>query len=172
MLESSLTLYKLIILYMLDKVSFPLANSQISEFILNAGYTNYFHLQQAISEMIDSHLVTTETVRNTTYYHMTKEGMNTLDFFGKEISEDICRDIDEYLKLHAYELRNEAATQADYYKTTSQEYEVRCQVKERKGKLIELALTVPTEAAAKAICNQWPEKSQEIYAYLMQVLLK
>ena len=42
MLESSLTLYKLIILYMLDKVSFPLANSQISEFILNAGYTNTF----------------------------------------------------------------------------------------------------------------------------------
>ena len=30
-------LYKLIILYMLDKVDFPLTNSQISEFILNAG---------------------------------------------------------------------------------------------------------------------------------------
>ena len=28
-------LYKLIILYMLDKVDFPLTNSQISEFILN-----------------------------------------------------------------------------------------------------------------------------------------
>ena len=31
-------LYKLIILYMLDKVDFPLTNSQISEFILNEGY--------------------------------------------------------------------------------------------------------------------------------------
>ena len=34
-------LYKLIILYMLDKVDFPLTNSQISEFILNEGYTTY-----------------------------------------------------------------------------------------------------------------------------------
>ena len=40
-------LYKLIILYMLDKVDFPLTNSQISEFILNEGYTTYFKLQQA-----------------------------------------------------------------------------------------------------------------------------
>mgnify|MGYP000709529207 CR=1 FL=1 len=37
-------LYKLIILYMLDKVDFPLTNSQISEFILNEGYTTYFKI--------------------------------------------------------------------------------------------------------------------------------
>jgi len=46
-------LYKLIILYMLDKVDFPLTNSQISEFILNEGYTTYFKLQQALSEILD-----------------------------------------------------------------------------------------------------------------------
>ena len=34
MLESSLTLYKLIVLYLLKKVNFPLTNAQISEFIL------------------------------------------------------------------------------------------------------------------------------------------
>ena len=33
------TLYKLIILYMLKKVDFPLTNSQISEFVLDEGYT-------------------------------------------------------------------------------------------------------------------------------------
>ena len=41
------TLYKLIILYMLDRVDFPLTNSQISSFLLDRGYTNYFTLQQA-----------------------------------------------------------------------------------------------------------------------------
>ena len=40
-----LTLYKLIILYMLDKVNFPLTNSQISEFTLDKGYTTYFHIR-------------------------------------------------------------------------------------------------------------------------------
>ena len=49
-MTDALTLYKLIILYMLDRVDFPLTNSQISEFILDKGYTDYFKLQQAISE--------------------------------------------------------------------------------------------------------------------------
>ena len=39
---------------MLNKVDFPLTNSQISEFILDEGYTTYFKLQQAISELIGS----------------------------------------------------------------------------------------------------------------------
>ena len=41
-MSETFTLYKLIILYMLDKVDFPLTNAQISEFILNKGYTTYF----------------------------------------------------------------------------------------------------------------------------------
>ena len=39
-----LTLYKLIVLYMLDRVDFPLSTSQISEFVLDKGYTTYFKL--------------------------------------------------------------------------------------------------------------------------------
>ena len=37
-MANSFKLYKLIILYMLSKVDFPLTNSQISEFILDEGY--------------------------------------------------------------------------------------------------------------------------------------
>ena len=49
-MSETFTLYKLIILYMLNKVDFPLTTSQISEFVLDKGYTTYFKLQEAISE--------------------------------------------------------------------------------------------------------------------------
>lgn len=39
------TLYKLIVLYMLEKVDFPLSNTQISDFFLEKEYTNYFTVQ-------------------------------------------------------------------------------------------------------------------------------
>ena len=55
-MAESFKLYKLIILYMLNKVDFPLTNSQISEFILDQGYTTYFKLQQALSELLSSGL--------------------------------------------------------------------------------------------------------------------
>ena len=62
-MSDSLTLYKLIILFMLDKVDFPLTTSQISEFILEKEYTNYFTIQQALNELTDSHLVRADTMR-------------------------------------------------------------------------------------------------------------
>ena len=63
------TLYKLIILYMLNQVDFPLTNSQISAFLLERDYTNYFTLQQAFAELEDAGLVNTQTIRNTTFRH-------------------------------------------------------------------------------------------------------
>ena len=42
---------------MLNKVDFPLTTSQISEFVLDKGYTTYFKLQEAISELTQSELI-------------------------------------------------------------------------------------------------------------------
>ena len=54
MVQEPLTLYKLIILYMLNRVNFKLTYSQISSFILEKEYTNYITLQQVISDLQDS----------------------------------------------------------------------------------------------------------------------
>lgn len=43
------TLYKLMVLYMLSKVNFPLSNSQIADFMLDKQYTTYFTLQEVLS---------------------------------------------------------------------------------------------------------------------------
>ena len=59
------TLYKLIVLKMLDQADAPLSNSQISEFILGKEYTNYFTLQQILSELDESGLDTVSSMRNT-----------------------------------------------------------------------------------------------------------
>ena len=52
-MASPFTTYKLIILYMLQNSEGDLTNSQITDFILDRKYTNYFQLQQAISELVE-----------------------------------------------------------------------------------------------------------------------
>lgn len=165
------TLYKLIILYMLERVNFPLSNAQISEFILEKEYTDYFTIQQAISELLDADLIWLETVRNTSLYRITPAGEDTLSYFGKKISSAIREDIHSYLSEHKLDLRNALSTPADYYRTTTGEYAARCRVLEKNSDLIDLTLTVPTEEQAAAICSHWQDKSQEIYASLMAALL-
>ena len=52
MQSDTFMLYKLMILYILSRVDFPLTNAQLTAFILEKEYTNYFNIQRAISELI------------------------------------------------------------------------------------------------------------------------
>lgn len=165
------TLYKLIVLTMLDRVDFPLNNAQISDFILSKEYTNYFTLQQVLSELVETKLAEINTVRNSTYYHMTEKGKDTLTFFGSMVSTAILEDMDKYFKDNAIALRDETAVRADYFPNSHDEYSVRLRVMEKEAPIIDLTLSVPTESQANSICNHWKKKNQKIYAYLMQELL-
>lgn len=170
-MATSLIVYKLIILYMLDRVDFPLSNSQISEFILNEGYTNYFKLQQVLAEMIDSGFIREESTHSRTFYHLTEEGEQTIKYFKTDLSPEIQADIEEYLREKKYDLKNEVAVKADFYRNANDEYSIRCQVIEHNAPLIDLTVTAPTEAEAETIANNWTQKNEEIYAMIMANLL-
>ena len=170
-MTKTFTLYKLIILYMLDKVDFPLTTSQISEFILDQGYTNYFKLQQTLSDMVESDLIRAENTHNRTLYHLTENGSETIHYFRNKISAEIQHDIDAFLKEKQYDLKEEVAVKSDYYLNTNHEYEVCCQIVENGFSLIDLKLTVPTESEAEAIAGNWASKSQDIYTLLLTKLL-
>lgn len=166
-----ITLYKLIVLYMLKKIDFSMTNTQISNFILDQGYTTYFTLQSVLAELTEAGLIHQETIQNTSFYTITPEGEETIGFFGNKISRSIRDDVDKYLKENKMQLRNEVSVIADYYRNTVGEYSVRCRVKEKNSDLIDLTLCVPEEAQAKAICKQWQKKCQTVYEYIMQELM-
>lgn len=170
MSQEPLTLYKLIILYMLDRVNFPLTSAQISEFILEREYTNFLILQQVIAELTEAGLIMTQTIGNRTHIIITPEGLNTLSFFENRISETIKKEINTFFKENEMELRNEVSILADYYKSTTGEYDAHLIAKEKNVKLVEITLSVPTEDSAAAICDNWQRRNQEIYQYLIEKL--
>lgn len=170
-MADALTFYKLIILRMLDQTNTPLSNSQISEFILDKEYTNYFTLQQVLSELEDSGLIVVSSSHSTSLYRITDAGRSTLEYFGDKVPDGICREIREYLKEKEMEIRDSFSTTADYYPGTHSGYLVRCQVREPNSTLIDLTVSVPSETQAASVCAHWKEKSQEIYSYIMQNLL-
>lgn len=165
------TIYKLIVLYMLQHSETALTNSQISEFILEREYTNYFHLQQAVSELVEAELIEKQTHSNSSYYRLTEEGIRTLSYFEKDLSADIKKEVREYLKTNGCEIPERILTPADYYETPQGNYAVRCQLIEKNTSLIDLNMAVPSLEAAKAICRNWSKKCQDIYAELMEELL-
>ena len=172
MLSDPSTLYKLMILYMLDHVNFPLTNSQLTDFFLDHEYTTYFTLQQALNELKEAGLIRMESTHNSSRYEITKERDDTLSFFGNNISPAIIEDIDSYLKENKFRLRNEVGVISDFYKSTNQDYIVHCEVREGKSVLIGFDLSVPDKDQAETMASHWKERSQDIYAYVMKTLMK
>lgn len=76
------TLYKLIILYMLDRVNSPMTNAQISEFVLEKGYTTYFTLQEVLNTLISDGFITEESYHSSTHYTITDSGRETINFLS------------------------------------------------------------------------------------------
>ena len=153
------TIYKLTILNMLDKVDFPLTNTQISDFFLEQEYTDYFRVQQVLNDLADSGLIRTESTHSNTQYYITAAGRETLGFFRDKLTDAIEHDtIDSII--------------ADYYKTPNQDYAVRCQFRVHDTNLIDLTLTVKNKEQAEAICNNWKKQNEDVYAYLMDILMQ
>lgn len=166
------TIYKLTILYMLSKAGFPLTNTQISNFFLDQDYTDYFRVQEVLGDLVDADLILAESTHSNTQYTLTAAGKETLGFFKDKLNDGIETDVQHFFEKNQMEFRQENSILADYYKTTNQNYAVRCQVRSDGSPLIDLTLYVKTKEQAEAICTNWKKQNEEVYACLMDMLLK
>lgn len=156
---------------MLNRVSFPLSKSQVSDFMLEKDYTDYLTLQQAFSELADAGLLTEEKNQNRTLLRITEDGRQTLRYFGNRIGKAIKADVNRYLKDNEITLRSESAVRGVCYRATNGEYEAHLTAREGDVTLVDIRLSVPTEETAAAICDNWQAKNEVIYQYLMKELL-
>ncbi len=171
MQPETLMLYKLIILYILNRVDFPMTNAQLSHFITEKEYTTYFNVQQVLSDLVEDGYISLQQTRSNAQYRITPEGKETLSFFYQNISRNIRDDIDMYLSEQKYSLREEVSNIADYYEVRKNEYITELKVVERDSTVIEISLTVPTKENAETICAHWKKKNADIYAYVLNTLL-
>ena len=147
------TLYKLIFLYLLDRVEFPLTNGQICAFVAEEQYTDYFTVQETLADMVESKLLETELVRNSTFYSLTDSGKETLSYFKDDISTAIRKDIENYLKKNKMKLRDENAVLADYSNLDEGRFSVKLQIKEKDNYIVDMTLVVPDERQAIMLCD-------------------
>jgi DNA-binding PadR family transcriptional regulator len=167
-----LTTYKLMVLALLERAESPLSGTQISSFFLEKEYTNYFTVQEALHELDESAFIKKESTHDNTRYSITPAGAETLSYFSEKLSAGIHDDISEYLSTNQISIRQTASMLADYYKAPGEQYAVRCQLKERENSRLDLTITVPNRELAEAICDNWRRQSDQVYEYLMDLLVQ
>lgn len=170
MLQEPLTLYKLILLYLLKRAALPLSRRRVCDFILEKGYTNYFILNQAIGELLEAGMIESQSINERPHLVLTQEGAQALTFFQGEISDVTKEEINTYLRENRLELVSEISVTANYDRAATGEFEARLSARERGIPLIQITLSVPAEETAASICKNWRERNEEIYQMLVERL--
>lgn len=171
-MSDTMTLYKLMVLFLLKKGSLSLTNAQISDFFIEKGYTNYFTLQEVLHALLETEMITAETTRNTTRYNLTPQGEETLSYLKNKLSQGIIQDIISYLNDRKIEMINELSVLADYDRMPNGEYAAHFRIMEKDAPIVDMTLSVVTESLAERMCNNWQKHSSRLYGYLMDELLK
>lgn len=168
------TIYRLVILFMLKKVEFPLTTAQFSSFFVDRNYTDFLTLQQTLSSLLDNHFVTKESVQGSslsTKYSITKDGEEALEMFQYRISEGLKDDVLEFFAENQYQLRNEVEVYSNYIPASDNEYIVECVVKERNSIVLQIKLNVATKEMAINACDNWKNQNDNVYTYLINQLV-
>lgn len=155
---------------MLNVTKAPLSNSDISDYILDKGYTDSIKLQVAISESISDGLIQTTPMHNRTYLSLTEEGKATIASLESRIAPGVRNEIYEYLLSQSSELKERHSIQTSHRKTESG-YEADFIAMDKDGVLMKLTLSFPTESLAVSACDNFRNNSTDIYSYIISKLM-
>lgn len=171
MINHDLSINKLIILYMLKKVELPLTNTQLSQFVIDKGYTDYFSFQEYLHQLVETDLIRTITTSKSTSYDITTEGLKTLEYFQSRISDSIQVEIDKHLEENKYDIKLKLELSSEYIPEKDGDYLVHLVAKENKKTLIDLKISIFDKDYAVQVCDQWKEQSHVLYKTILNTLL-
>jgi DNA-binding PadR family transcriptional regulator len=164
---------KLVLLYLIDKMDLPLSRSQITDFVREGEYMDYYTMQQTLAEMVEGAYLEKIQDNNNTRYSITDEGVTTLDYFENHIPGRIRSRINKYVHDHFSSVKRDFEVTANYFlDTETNEYIVKCGVYEDKCVLMEINVSVVSREQAKLIQNNWKSHVSEIYINLLTELVK
>ena len=160
----------LLILYLLEKMELPLPMSHIE--VVSLEHMNYFALKDALADLIEiNYIEASKTNNDETRYGITGEGVQSIDYFDKHLSQDIRNKVNQYVIANRKSIKRDYETTANFFKNLSNdEYTVKCALYEDDNMLMEVNLNVVSSAQARLVCNNWRKNITKVYGAILSSL--
>lgn len=163
---------KLLVLYVIKTLKYPVTNIKLTEIILENNFINYFTLQQYIGELISSEFLKYDTVNDKNLIYITEKGSSVLSFFSNRITPIKKKIIDDYLLTVEESIKKELTITGIYNLNKDDTYIVDLQALENDNLLLNLKVSVPTKKQASSLINRWKENPSKIYNSIINVLFE
>lgn len=161
---------KLILLFVLEKMSFPLSEANILDVCTSENeWLSYMECKQNIVELLDANLI--YRLPKNDFLSVTQSGISCINVFYARIPLHIRDEITSYVVKNRVRFKKRQSYFCDYSKNADGSYTVTMRVNNDMSTLMELKLTVADRQRAKYIYKNWIDKASSTYSMLQDTLL-
>lgn len=160
---------KLLILYILKNTPVSITNNELTEFILDKGFMNYFALQQYLGELSEGELIRLN--EDTLEYVLLEKGYEVLELFNTKIPEKVIEQLDKDFKLKENLKTIETQVIGDYFQKENKQYSVSLKLVENEETLFSLYFDVANEEMAQKYSKLWKENTQFFYQNILELFI-
>lgn len=157
---------KVLILYVMNRVLYPVDMQKIYELCLQDECLSYFDVVQALPQMVESgHLE-----QNDGLYVITDKGKETAAITEDSIAYPVLQRAGKAVERFNREVKRDNFIRTETLAQPSGDYLVAMHLDDELGNLMTLELTAPTSGQARKLAKAFHEKADNIYRFVLDEL--
>lgn len=161
---------KLLLLYIIKFSNKDFTNNELTEFVLERNYMNYFFIQQYLSELVNSNFIEKVNIDSKEVYRLLEKGDVALSYFEDRIPNSIKEELDNEFNRFKSENKKETQVVSDYYQKENNLFVVNLKLVENEDVLFSLYLDVASKEQADLVCERWKNDTEHIYKNIIKLL--
>ena len=170
--EKQYTENQLLILYVLKEIDIPIPGMQLTDVMLEPRLMNYFAMQSALCDLIDSGMVkSAKDSGGIPLYSCTKKGLEVLSSLSDILPQAIIDTYKSYLSKEKDNIRKSAEVNANYFTTPDGNYYCRCFIREGNTYIADVRIPAADKSEAIEICKNWKENTSSVYIKVIKAML-
>ena len=163
---------KVLILYLLNKLTDGIKNDNLYKIVSSANGINYFYFQELLTDLIDANLVGSFTKDEDTFIKITTDGQNSLALTKSLLPGILKLKADNIFKEELSNIAEESSIVTEYIPKDENNYTVKCKIVENNETVFEVRTFAGYRERAKRIVDNWNTHANSIYPKILNILLK
>lgn len=162
---------KVLILYILNKITDGIKSDNLYKIVSSANNINYFYFQELVTDLINTNLVGSFTKDEDIFIKITSEGQNALVLTKSLLPGILKLKADSVFKEQVSIIAEESSIITEYIPKNENDYTVKCKIVEKNETIFEVSTFAGSRERAKQISDNWKNNASKLYPQIIDLLL-
>ena len=161
---------KVLILYLLNKLSDGIKSDNLYKIVSSANNINYFYFQELLTDLIATNLVGSFTKDEDTFIKITSEGQNSLSLTKSLLPGLLKLKADTIFKEENSNIVEESSVVTEFIPKDENNYTITCKIVEQNETIFEVSVYAASREKAKQISDNWKSNATTLYPQILELL--